>query len=59
MIDRAAIAAARAAAEAVESEALALADRLVSAKADLRRLYGELDVLPRRVGDLQAAVAAA
>jgi hypothetical protein len=59
MTDRAAIAAARADAEAVEAEARALGERLIAAKANLHRLRRELEVLPRRVGDLQAAVAAA
>ncbi|HEY7077748.1 MAG TPA: hypothetical protein VH418_20370, partial [Solirubrobacteraceae bacterium] len=51
--------AARQSAEAVEAEARALADQLVAAKADLKRIQRELAVLPGRASDLQASLAAA
>jgi hypothetical protein len=53
MTDRAAIAAARTAAQAVEAENHALRDRLVAAKANLRRLELELALLPGRIAELQ------
>ncbi|HSP73657.1 MAG TPA: hypothetical protein VLN26_14870, partial [Gaiellaceae bacterium] len=59
MTDRAAIAAARTAAQTVETENHGLRDRLVAAKADLRRLNTELAILPGRIAELQQSAAAA
>jgi hypothetical protein len=59
MTDLAAIAAARAAGLAAEADALALADRLVAAKADRARLRADLAQLPGRIAALQQAVAEA
>ena len=55
MSDRASINAARTAAQTVEAENHALRDRLVEAKANLRRLQAELALLPGRVAELQTA----
>ena len=49
MTDLAAIAAARAAGLAAEADALALADRLVAAKADRARLRADVAVVLRRL----------
>jgi len=59
MIDRNAIAAARVAAQAVEAEARALADQLVAAKADRRRLRRDLVLLPERLAGHQQTLGAA
>ena len=59
MIDRGAIAAARVAAQAVEAEARELADRLVAAKADRRRLRRDLVLLPERLAGHQQTLEAA
>jgi hypothetical protein len=59
MIDRAAVATARTAAQAVEHDAHALRDQLLAAKADLRRLQAELTLLPGRVADLQGQASTA
>src|SRR5512143_2226981 len=59
MTDLAAIAAARATGLATEADALALADRLVAAKADRSRLRADLAQLPSRIAQLQQAVAEA
>ena len=59
MTDLAAIAAARATGLAAEADALALADRLVAAKADRARLRADLAQLPGRIAALQQAVAEA
>ena len=59
MIDLGAIAAARAAAQVVEAEARALADRLVAAKADRRALRRDLVLLPERLAAFQRALATA
>ena len=56
MTDLAAIAAARATGLAAEAAALALADRLVAAKADRARLRADLAQLPGRIAALQQAV---
>ena len=59
MIDRNAIAAARVAAQAVEAEARALADQLIAAKADRRRLRRDLVLLPERLAGHQQTLVAA
>ena len=59
MIDRAAIQAARLAAQAVEADVRALADRLVTAKADRRRLRRDLIVLPERLAGHQRSLESA
>jgi predicted nucleic acid-binding Zn-ribbon protein len=58
MTDLAAIAAARAGGQAAEADAVALADRLVAAQADRRKLHDDLAVLPQRLADLQGALSA-
>lgn len=59
MIDRAAITAARLAAQNVEAEARELADRLVAAKADRRRLRRDLVLLPERLAGHERSLEAA
>src|SRR5262249_38721219 len=59
MTDLAAIAAARTGGLAAEADALALADRLVAAKADRARVRADLAQLPGRIAALQQAVAEA
>ena len=59
MTDLAAIAAARGRGQAAEADALALADRLVAAKADRSRLRADLAQLPPRIAALRQAVAEA
>jgi len=59
VIDLAAIASARAAGQGAEADARALADRLVAAKAERRRLRDDLAVLPQRLAAIQGALAPA
>jgi hypothetical protein len=59
MTDLAAVGVARARGQAAEADALVLADRLVTAKADRARVRSDLAQLPGRITALQQAVAEA